>query len=145
VLGGGRTVVDNTAGGLSGAAVEASRPDLPEPPSGPTRRAPLGAIFGARSGDKGGNANVGVFARSAEAYAWLEHFLTPARVHELLPDTVGLEVRRYPLPNIWSLNFVIVGLLEEGVAASSRQDGQAKSLGEYLRAKVVDLPQSLLA
>jgi hypothetical protein len=145
VLSDGRTVVDNTAGGLPGPTVEPRRPSLPPAPGGPTRRAALGAIFGARSGDKGGNANVGVFARSAEAYAWLEQFLTAERLHELLPDTEGLEVRRYPLPNIWSLNFVIVGLLEEGVAASSRQDGQAKSLGEYLRAKVVDLPESLLA
>jgi hypothetical protein len=145
VLGAGRTVVDNTPGGLPGAAVDGDRPDLPPAPDGPTRPAPLGTIFGARSGDKGGNANVGVFARSAPAYAWLERFLTAERIHELLPDTAGLEVRRHPLPNIWSLNFVIVGLLEEGVAASSRQDGQAKSLGEYLRAKVVDLPASLLA
>ena len=105
---------------------------------------PLGKLFGARSGDKGGNANVGLFARSAAAYAWLEQFLTVERMQHLLPDAAGLEIRRYLLPNIWSVNFVIVGLLEEGVAASSRQDGQAKSLGEYVRAKVVDLPEVLL-
>jgi hypothetical protein len=144
VLGEAPTVVDNTPGGLVAPPVEAVRPELPPVPSGTTTRAPLGRLFGARSGDKGGNANVGLFARSAEAYVWLEQFLTAERLQQLLPDTAGLEIRRYALPNIWSLNFVIVGLLEEGVAASSRQDGQAKSLGEYVRAKVVDLPSSLL-
>ncbi|MBM3684698.1 MAG: DUF1446 domain-containing protein [Actinobacteria bacterium] len=145
VLGGGRTVVDNTPAGLAGATVEPTPVTVPPVPGGPTRRAPLGALFGARSGDKGGNANVGLFARSAEAYAWLEANVTVERMAQLLPDAAGLEIRRYAFPNIWSLNFVVVGLLEEGVAASSRQDGQAKSLGEYLRAKVVDLPESLLA
>ncbi len=145
VLGGGRTVVDNTPAGMAGAPVEPTRVTLPPVPGGPTRRAPLGALFGARSGDKGGNANVGLFARSAEAYAWLEANITAERMAELLPDAAGLEIRRYAFPNIWSLNFVVVGLLEEGVAASSRQDGQAKSLGEYVRAKVVDLPEALLA
>ena len=145
VLGGGRTVVDNTPAGMAGAPVEPTRVTVPPVPGGPTRRAPLGALFGARSGDKGGNANVGLFARSAEAYAWLEANITAERMAELLPDAAGLEIRRYAFPNIWSLNFVVVGLLEEGVAASSRQDGQAKSLGEYVRAKVVDLPEALLA
>lgn len=145
VLGGGRTVVDNTPAGMAGAPVEPTRVALPPVPGGPTRRAPLGALFGARSGDKGGNANVGLFARSAEAYAWLEANITAEQMAELLPDAAGLEIRRYAFPNIRSLNFVVVGLLEEGVAASSRQDGQAKSLGEYVRAKVVDLPEALLA
>lgn len=145
VLGGGHTVVDNTPAGMAGAPVEPTRVTVPPVPGGPTRRAPLGALFGARSGDKGGNANVGLFARSAEAYAWLEANITAERMAELLPDAAGLEIRRYAFPNIWSLNFVVVGLLEEGVAASSRQDGQAKSLGEYVRAKVVDLPEALLA
>jgi hypothetical protein len=102
-------------------------------------------VIGARSGDKGGTANLGVFARSAEGYAWLADFLTVARLRELMPaETAGLEVWRYDLPNLRALNFVIVGLLEEGVAGSSRMDGQAKSLGEYLRAKLVEVPVSLL-
>jgi hypothetical protein len=102
-------------------------------------------VIGARSGDKGGTANLGVFARSAEGFAWLSSFLTVARLRELMPvETEGLEVARHDLANLWALNFLIVGLLEEGVAGSSRMDGQAKSLGEYLRAKVVDVPVSLL-
>jgi hypothetical protein len=114
-------------------------------PGGPTVRAPLGRVFGSRSGDKGGNANLGVFARSDEAWAWLDGFLTTEKLQELLPEAAPLPLDRHRLPAIRSLNFVIHGLLEEGVAASSRQDPQAKSLGEWLRARVVDLPEALLS
>ena len=114
-------------------------------PGGPTVRAPLGRVFGSRSGDKGGNANLGVFARSDEAWAWLDGFLSAEKLQELLPEAAPLQVDRHRLPAIRSLNFVIHGLLEEGVAASTRQDPQAKSLGEWLRARVVDLPEALLS
>jgi hypothetical protein len=115
------------------------------PPSGPTERLPLGTICGARSGDKGGNANVGVWAKNRLAYAWLDQHLTTARFQQLVPESAALKVERYPLPNLLSVNFVINGLLGDGVAASTRSDPQAKSLGEYLRAKVVDVPRTLLA
>jgi hypothetical protein len=114
-------------------------------PGGPTRRAPLGSVVGARSGDKGGNANVGVFARSDEAWIWLDEILTVEKLRELLPEAAELPIERYALPGIRSLNFVIHGILQEGVAASTRQDGQAKSLGEWLRARVVDVPEALLS
>jgi hypothetical protein len=113
-------------------------------PGGPTRDAPLGLVAGARSGDKGGNANVGVWARTPEAYAWLERFLTTERLKQLLVEARELEVERHPLPNLLAINFVLKGLLGDGVAASLRADPQAKSLGEYLRAKVVPIPVSLL-
>jgi hypothetical protein len=109
-----------------------------------TARAPLGRIIGARSGDKGGNANLGVWTRTDEAFAWLDGFLDVDRLRVLMPETKDLEVQRHPLPNIRAINFVIVGLLGEGVASSVRLDPQAKALGEYLRAKVVDIPVSLL-
>jgi Acyclic terpene utilisation family protein AtuA len=111
---------------------------------GPTVRAPLGRLAGARSGDKGGNANLGVWAREEAAYAWLRRFLDVERLRLLLPETAGLEVRRYPLPNLLAVNFVIVGLLGDGVASSTRPDPQAKGLGEHLRARLVDLPAELL-
>jgi hypothetical protein len=113
-------------------------------PGGPVARAPLGRVFGARSGDKGGNANLGVWARSDEAFAWLSAWLTPERLQELMPETAALAVERFDLPRIRSLNFVVHGLLGEGVASSTRLDAQAKSLGEYFRAKYADLPVSLL-
>ena len=115
------------------------------PPGGSTTRAPIGRVVGARSGDKGGNANLGVFTRSSDAFAWLDEFLTVERFRALLPETSDLRIDRYALPNLWALNFVVHGLLDEGVAASTRIDGQAKSLGEWLRARVVDVPTVLLA
>jgi hypothetical protein len=112
--------------------------------AGETSAVPLGTVFGARSGDKGGNANLGVFARSDEAWVWLDAELTVDRFRELLPETADLPIDRYRFPRVRSLNFVIHGLLDEGVAASTRQDAQAKALGEWLRARVVELPVSLL-
>jgi Acyclic terpene utilisation family protein AtuA len=152
VVAGQRSVVDHPRPGVGGGAAPQARESAPAPPvelpaapGGPARPAPLGLVVGTRSGDKGGNANLGVFCRSAEAFAWLDGFLSVEMLQQLLPETAGLEVRRYALPNIWSLNFLVIGLLEEGVAASTRQDGQAKSLGEYLRARVVDIPEVLLS
>jgi hypothetical protein len=111
---------------------------------GPTRRAPLGLVVGARSGDKGGDANLGVWARSAAGYDWLVSFLTVAKLRELLPETASLEVERWPLANLRAVNFVIHGLLGQGVAASTRFDPQAKALGEWLRSRIVDVPGELL-
>jgi hypothetical protein len=143
VLPDGRAVAVPHAEAGPAPAVPPARVDLPAPPSGTARRAPLGALFGARSGDKGGNANLGVWARSDLAYAWLERFLTVERLQALLPETAAHELRRYELPNLRALNFVVVGLLGEGVASSLRPDPQAKSLGEWLRARWVELPEAL--
>ncbi len=104
-----------------------------------------GTIIGARSGDKGGNANVGLWARSDEAWRWLDGFLTIDAFRALLPEADDLEVQRYEFANLRALNFVVVGLLGEGVASSTRPDPQAKGLGEYLRSRVVDIPVDLLA
>ncbi|WP_373861718.1 acyclic terpene utilization AtuA family protein [Micromonospora saelicesensis] len=110
---------------------------------GPTRRGALGEVVGARSGDKGGDANLGVWARSDAGYAWLRTWLTVERLAELVPETAPLPVRRYELSNLRAVNFVIEGLLGAGVAASTRFDPQAKALGELLRARIVDLPADL--
>jgi hypothetical protein len=100
--------------------------------------------MGARSGDKGGNANIGVWARSEESYDWLRQFLSVEKVHELLPEAHGLVIDRYELANLRALNFVVRGILGEGVAASTRPDAQAKSLGEFLRSRRVLVPTELL-
>ena len=105
---------------------------------------PLGAIAGARSGDKGGNANVGLWVRTADQYQWLAGFLTLEAFRSLLPEADELEVERYELPNLFALNFVVVGLLGEGVSSSTRTDPQAKSLGEFLRSRLVPIPLDLL-
>lgn len=118
--------------------------------AGEGRKAPLGRLVHARSGDKGGNANVGVWIPSAhprrdEAYAWLADFLTEDRLRELLPEAAELNIEVHPLPNLAGLNVILHGLLGEGVASSTRFDPQAKALGEWLRARVVTIPEELLA
>jgi hypothetical protein len=111
---------------------------------GETTPTPIGRLIGARSGDKGGNANLGVWARDDEVFAWLVDHLGSDRLAELLPETAGLPIERYVFPNLRAINFVVVGLLGEGVSSSTRSDPQAKSLGEYLRAKVVEAPVELM-
>jgi hypothetical protein len=118
---------------------------VPARPAGePTRRAPLGTIVGARSGDKGGSANVGVWAHSDQAFEWLSGYLGVAEFQRLLPETASLPVARHDLPNLRALNFVVDGILGEGVASNARHDPQAKALGEWLRSRAVDIPESLL-
>lgn len=120
-------------------------PRLPEPlAGGGTRRAPLGTIVGARSGDKGGSANIGVWARSQDAWRWLATTLTVDELRRLLPEIVDLPVRRHVLANLWAVNFVIDHILGEGVAAQARFDPQAKALGEWLRSRYVEIPEVLL-
>ena len=136
--------VESVAPEHSPVSIEPTPGPQGSPSTGETRSAPLGTLFGARSGDKGGDANLGMFARSDEAWLWLDEFLTVERFKDLLPETANLTVDRYAFANIRSLNFVVRGLLSEGVAASTRTDGQAKSLGEWLRARFVDIPVDLL-
>ncbi|MFE3071882.1 acyclic terpene utilization AtuA family protein [Streptomyces sp. NPDC059247] len=120
-------------------------PELPEPlPAGPVRRVPLGRIAGARSGDKGGDANIGVWVRTESEWRWLAHALTVDRLRELLPETAGLDVVRHVLPNLRALNFTVAGILGEGVASQARFDPQAKALGEWLRSRHLDVPEDLL-
>ena len=111
--------------------------------TGATYRAPLGTVVGARSGDKGGDANLGVWARTDPGFAWLAGELTIDRLRELLPETRDLAIDRYELPNLRAINFVVHDLLGVGVAASTRFDPQAKALGEWLRSRVVDIPEAL--
>ena len=143
VLNGPSTVVDSVAppGPRELDVAEAGRGAVP---AGPTRRVALGRLVGTRSGDKGGHANLGVFTRADDAFAWLDDFLSVERLRELLPETRELVIDRHRFPALRALNFLIHGLLEEGVAASSRQDAQAKGLGEWLRARVVEVPEALL-
>ena len=104
----------------------------------------FGEIFGTRSGDKGGCANLGVWSKNIDTYGFLYDFLTVKKLKELLPDLEPFEIDRFDLPNILSLNFYIHGILQDGVSSSTRMDGQAKSLGEYLRAKKISIPKTIL-
>ena len=120
-------------------------PALPEPlPAGPTRRVPLGTIAGARSGDKGGAANIGVWVRTDEQWRWLAHALTVDAIAALLPEAADLKITRHLLPNLRAVNVVIDGILGRGVAYQARFDPQAKGLGEWLRSRHVDIPEAIL-
>ena len=113
-------------------------------PHGDTARIPFGRLFGTRSGDKGGCANCGVWARTDEAYSFLYEYLTVEQFKKLAPDLAEYKIERYELPNLRALNFYIHGVLGDGVSSSHRIDKQAKSMGEYLRAKIIDAPQVLI-
>jgi hypothetical protein len=140
---GSRVDIAPPAGTL--ALSDVDQPALPEPlPAVPRLRAPLGAVAGARSGDKGGDANLGVWVRSEREWRWLAHSLTVAEFQRLLPETADLTVRRYVLANLYALNFVVEGLLGQGVASQARFDPQAKALGEWLRSRVVEIPEEFL-
>ena len=135
---------------IAPAAETSELADVTEPtvpqylPAGGFERRPLGAIAMARSGDKGGNANIGVWVRTDEQFAWLAQTLTVDALRELLPETAKLAVSRHVLPNLRAVNFVVEGLLGEGVAYQARFDPQAKGLGEWLRARHIDIPVELL-
>ncbi len=113
-----------------------------------TRRVPLGTFVHARSGDKGGDANVGLWVRSGDKQEartqWLAQLVTVDKVRELLPEAADLGVEIFALPNLHGLNVLIHGLLGDGVAASTRFDPQAKGLGEWLRSRLVSVPEELL-
>ncbi len=128
----------------TGPALRFDEVPIAEAPDGDFVAVPLGRFVGTRSGDKGGDANLGVFARNDAAWAWIDRELTIERLRDLLPEAADLSIDRYRFPNLMSLNFVLRGLLEEGVAASTRQDAQAKALGEWLRARVVEAPRAVL-
>ncbi|MER6450995.1 AtuA-related protein, partial [Streptomyces venezuelae] len=135
--------------GLVGAARRGGGARPPPPPGGggaprETVRAPLGALAGARSGDKGGDANVGVWVATGPAWDWLRDTLTVDRFRALLPETARHAVTRHELPNLRALNFTVTGILGDGVASGHRFDPQAKALGEWLRARHLDIPAALL-
>ncbi|MFB4311530.1 acyclic terpene utilization AtuA family protein [Actinomadura sp. GTD37] len=129
-----------------GETAEEAAPAQPTPAQPPPGRSrvPLGRVAGARSGDKGGDANIGVWARTDAQWRWLEPFLTVERFRELLPETREHTVRRHVMPNLRAVNFVVEGLLQEGVSASTRFDPQGKALGEWLRSRLVDIPEAVL-
>ena len=122
---------------------ETSPPTI-QPPQGPTVRLSLGTVLGARSGDKAGNATLGVWARDDAAHTWLRSWWTPDRLRELIPEARECELRMWELPLLRACGATIAGLLGRGVAANPNLDSQAKGLGEYLRAKHVDIPFVLI-
>ncbi|WP_305092431.1 acyclic terpene utilization AtuA family protein [Prescottella sp. R16] len=141
---------DGTRADIAPSTETRSLEDLPEPalpeplPESETVSAPLGTIAAARSGDKGGNANIGVWVRTDDAWRWLVHTLTVDELKRLLPETEHLTVTRHVLPNLRAVNFVVEGILGRGVASQARFDPQAKGLGEWLRSRHLEIPVALV-
>ena len=104
----------------------------------------FGDIYGTRSGDKGGCANLGIWAKNDQTFSFLYNFLTVEQLKKLLPDLKDFKIERYELSNIYSLNFYIHEILQDGVSSNNRKDSQAKSLGEYLRAKKIKVPEAII-
>ena len=121
-----------------------SAPSVGPPSTDELVVASLGEIVHARSGDKGGDANLGVWARDRQAWEWLKSTLTLEELRRLLPETRELAISRYELPNLGAINFLIRGLLGTGATSSLRLDSQAKALGEWLRARSTKVPKSLV-
>ena len=113
--------------------------------TGATTRVPLGVLLGARSGDKGGDANIGVWADEDDVAEWLQSEFTTAAFRALLPELASFEVDRHPLPNLRAVNFVVHGVLGWGVASNLRLDTQAKGLGELLRSRTIEVPTALVS
>ena len=130
--------------GLDKVSYQTEKPTIPQLVSKDYKQIHFGRIYGTRSGDKGGCANLGVWAKTDRAFEFLYHFLTVDRLKQLLPDMAQFPIDRYELANIKSLNFYIHGILQDGVSSSTRMDAQAKSLGEYLRAKLIDAPVEII-
>ena len=109
-----------------------------------TIRVPLLHIAHGRSGDKGDTSNIGVIARSTEAFEWLQQELTPEMVKAYLAHIAEGDVRRYSLPGFNALNFVLEKALGGGGVASLRYDPQGKALAQMLLGMELDVPQSVL-
>jgi hypothetical protein len=117
----------------------------PGPATSERTRVPLGVLLGARSGDKGGDANVGVWADEDDVAKWLQADFTTDAFRAGLPELAEFAVDRFPLPNLRAVNFVVHGILGWGVASNLRLDTQAKGLGELLRSRTIEVPAALVA
>ncbi|UPL03171.1 hypothetical protein LCI18_014105 [Fusarium solani-melongenae] len=115
--------------------------------AGPYRMVPLGDVVLARSGDKGPNLNVGFFVSSESRWEWLRSFLSLAKMKELVgkdwKDTFHVE--RVEFPKIHAVHFVIYGILGRGVTSSTRLDGLGKGFADYIRNKIVAIPDAIIS
>ena len=128
------------------AASDLTQPEHAEPtgiaPAG--REMPLGAVAHARSGDKGGDCNVGVWVSDASQWEWLRETMTSANLRLLVAEAKDLDIVRHELPHLRAVHFVVKGLLGAGGSTNMRVDSQGKSVGEYLRSKHVRIPDEVL-
>jgi hypothetical protein len=100
----------------------------------------LDEIAYARSGDKGDDANVGIWAKSDAAYTVMRGVLTTERVKEHFAAVCEGTVTRYELPNLRALNFILGNSLAGGGSGSMRTDAQGKTFGRGLLYMEIEVP-----
>jgi hypothetical protein len=100
-------------------------------------------LCGVRSGDKGDVSDLSLFADDDAAYEAIRAAVTVERVKEHFGDTVTGEVRRYEVPNVWALKFVMDGALGGGGPRSLRADNLGKTLGAALLRMEVEVPDEV--
>lgn len=115
--------------------------------SGPTKSIRLGDIVLARSGDKGANLNVGFFVQTKKQWEWLRSFLNIGQMKRFLGNDWQEEfsIERVEFPNIHAVHFVVYGILGRGVSSTSRLDGFGKGFADYVRDKVVEVPEEIIS
>ena len=105
-----------------------------------TRRVALREVAHGRTGDKGDRCNISVIAYEASHFDALVAQVTEARVAALFEHRRPESVRRYVLPKLAAMNFVIDGVLDGGVNGSLNLDTHGKSLAFLLLGMEVDVP-----
>jgi hypothetical protein len=125
-----------------------TQPVHPEPEEAPlperVRRVALGTVAYARSGDKGGNSNIGIWTPDVRTWPWLRRFLSSAELRRLIPEAKDLVILRHELPELRAVHFVLRGMLGTGGSSNLRVDRVGKAIGEYVRSKQVPIPEDLL-
>jgi hypothetical protein len=125
---------------VAGKDLEAESPAIP--PDAIT--VPLIRLAWGRSGDKGDSANVGILARKPEYLPWIAGQVTADAVAAYLRHLVKGPVRRYALPGIGALNFVLEEALGGGGMASLRNDPLGKGMAQIVLSMPVRIPKDLL-
>ncbi|KAI0427181.1 DUF1446 domain-containing protein [Xylaria sp. FL1042] len=113
---------------------------------GPTKSFPLGNIALGRSGDKGGNVNLGLFVQNPEQWGWFRSYMTRDRISELMGKDWRdwYTVERVEMPEIYAVHYVVYGPLGRGVSSSRLLDGLGKGFGEFIRAVHIPIPVRFL-
>lgn len=91
-----------------------------------------------RNGDKGDTSQIAIIAYQAEHYPLLERAVTVQRIAAHLANLSACKIRRYELPALGALNFVLEGALRGGVTRSLALDAHGKTLGAQLLDLVID-------
>lgn len=85
-----------------------------------------------RSGDKGDAANIGIIAYDNDGYEIIKKYLTEEKVKEYFKGICFGDVKRWEMPNIRALNFLLNSTLGGGGTVSLKHDAQGKTLAAAL-------------